>query len=814
MPPNIEAVGNQFYCPLSQINIVTSFDIIDPDDTEIEAFHIQISTGYVNGQDMLTLNGFHPNITSTWIPLEGKLTFTGVGGNLASYIDIIAAVQNVVFSSNSVILTGGKYFSFTIGDANYLPSTNHYYEYVQDTGITWTQAKIDAEARTYFGLQGYLATITSTQEAQLSGEQAAGAGWIGGTDQETEGIWKWATGPEIGTVFWNGGINGSSPNYSNWNNAEPNNLGNEDYAHVTAPGIGIDGSWNDLSNGGDASPNSPYHPQGFIVEYGGTPGDPVVNISASTKIVIPIVTSTGSAEQCGPGSLVINADSSSGNIVWFDAPTGGNQLGTGNIFNTPIINATTTYYALATPGSGCTEGARVPVVATILEFPTVVPNFVLKNCDEDGVSDGYTNFNLNEANMAITLGNLDGMTITYHLSLADANTGANSINQVPFNNSISNSIFARVENTNGCFSISNVTLSVSTTSFTPGFIQEIINCDDDLINDGFFEFDLTQASQSFINEFPSGQNLSVHYYRTSDDAHLEQNEITTQTAFTNETPYTQLLYVRVERNDSSECFGIGPHLMITVVPRPEFDLDMETVLCLNIGPTVVSIYNADGNYTYEWIDSSNSIISNLSSATISSGGVYNVVATSVEGCKSLRKTVNVMESDIADISIDDITIRDFSNNNSISIDDSNNNLGIGDYEYALDNNFGSYQDEPFFDGLQPGIHELFVRDKNQCGVVKLEIFILGFPKFFTPNNDGYNDTWNIAGLSNQFMKSSTISIYDRYGKLIKQLSPWDEGWNGFFNGQALETSDYWFVTELIYQGKKKRILRGHFSLVR
>src|SRR5690606_19638441 len=80
IPPTINAVGDQYYCPLSQMPIVTSFDITDPDNTSIESFNIQISTGYMNGVDRLSLIGSHPNIVASWNPSEGKLRFTGIAG--------------------------------------------------------------------------------------------------------------------------------------------------------------------------------------------------------------------------------------------------------------------------------------------------------------------------------------------------------------------------------------------------------------------------------------------------------------------------------------------------------------------------------------------------------------------------------------------------------------------------------------------------------------------------------------------------------------------------------------------------------------
>ena len=126
----------------------------------------------------------------------------------------------------------------------------------------------------------------SSDESQLAGELSAGAGWIGGTDEEEEGLWKWASGPEKGTVFWNGNINGSTPNFAYWNNNEPNNCcQGEDYAHITDNSIGISGSWNDLPNQTQSS--GAYQAKGYLVEYGGMPGDPILKISTSTKLIMP-----------------------------------------------------------------------------------------------------------------------------------------------------------------------------------------------------------------------------------------------------------------------------------------------------------------------------------------------------------------------------------------------------------------------------------------------------------------------------------------------------------------------------------------------
>ncbi|WP_123897986.1 T9SS type B sorting domain-containing protein [Aureibaculum marinum] len=806
----ISTVGNSVYCPLSEVNIVTDFNIIDTENTTIKALYIQISEGYSNGEDLLKLNNpsNHPNISATWSAIEGKLTLKSTTNSEVSYTDLIAAVKDVVFTNNSATVSGYKSFSFTIGSANYLPSTGHYYEYVSDVGITWKEAKVAAESRTYYGLQGYLVTITSTEEAKLAGEQAKGTGWIGGSDAEKEGNWKWETGPEKGTYFWYGSASGSSPTYAFWNTGEPNNLDDEDYAHITAPGVGISGSWNDLSNTGAA--NGDFQPKGYIVEYGGMPEDPIVNISASTTMYIPGITSTTKATRCGQGEITLTATSNVGNVVWHDSPTGGSILFTGNQFNTSITT-TTTYYASVIV-VGCKESPRIPVEATLKELPDIDPVFNFKNCDVDGVADGYTVFNLNEATPFITKGN-DELNTTYHLSIADAENNNTSIsNPNSFNSKTATTVYARVENLNGCFLISTVNLNVSTTSFPEKFTYNLATCDNLEANDGIASFDLTKASDQLLNQFPSNQNLKVYYYKTLNDAQLKKNDITNQTDYINKTPYTESLYIRVENTDDGACYGIGPSLLLTVNPRPEFEVVSETALCLNIGSVTLETFNALDDYSYEWKNENNEIISTEPTATVNSKGIYTVIATSNLNCTSSSKTITVKYSDLANITLNNIQIHDDSENNTITIN--SESIGIGDYEFSLDDEYGIYQTDPLFENVSAGIHTLYIREQNNCGIVAIEISVIGFPKFFTPNNDGYNDTWQIKGINKNSFQLSTIYIYDRFGKLLTKLDTTDGGWDGTYNGKPMPSNDYWFKVQLIDKNGTVRNKKGHFSLIR
>jgi gliding motility-associated-like protein len=395
LPPEIFSEGNEFYCPLSQQAIVTFFDITDPDDESIEALYIQISEGYVQGEDLLILTGFHPGVQESWDPVSGKLELKGPGGTEALYTDLIAAVYDVKFISNNPNPTD-KSFSFTIGDTNYLEETGHYYEFISLVDVTWTESKELAENLTYYGLQGYLATITSAEENQIAAVQTNDVGWIGASDAANEGDWRWVTGPEglenngDGLPFWNGagsqqgGVavnNGNGSEYSNWNGtAEPNNAGPEHYAHVTSPNVGEIGTWNDLPN--PASGGGDYQSKGYIVEYGGMPGDPVLNLSSSTNLLAPVVENISGFFGClnELTELVASSNIGDGDVYWYDSQIGGNLIFEGTNFN-PDISETTSFFVSPFAGGECDNFNRIEIGAVINPSPTpVAPDVMVDQC--------------------------------------------------------------------------------------------------------------------------------------------------------------------------------------------------------------------------------------------------------------------------------------------------------------------------------------------------------------------------------------------------------------------------------------------------
>ncbi|WOD43927.1 T9SS type B sorting domain-containing protein [Hwangdonia lutea] len=420
-------------------------------------------------------------------------------------------------------------------------------------------------------------------------------------------------------------------------------------------------------------------------------------------------------------------------------------------------------------------------------------NHTLLQCDEDGTADGRTQFNLNQANAVLT-NNVAGLSTRFYTDAARTN----EVNSNAFTNTANpQTIYVNVVNdATGCFSASELTLNVSVTDSGD---TQLIACDNDGIEDGFFNFNLSDADSAIVSGLPTG--LTIAYYETYDDALLETNNL--GTTFTNTNPYTQTIYARVE--NANNCYGIS-EVALTVNELPNIETEALAYYCLNFFPDTITldaavINDAPSNYSYSWSTGESSYQIDVNQA-----GTYNVTVTNANGCTKQR-TITVEPSNIA--TFENIEVVDATQNNSITVLVS----GEGVYEYRLldQNNvvYAPYQESNVFENVSPGIYTLSVRDiKNNCGTVQELVSVIGFPKFFTPNNDGDNDTWQVQGISGMFQPNTNILIFNRFGKLIKQLNPLGEGWDGRFNGQKLPADDYWFAVTL----QDGRVLKNHFTL--
>ncbi|WP_084157365.1 T9SS type B sorting domain-containing protein [Flavobacterium denitrificans] len=276
---------------------------------------------------------------------------------------------------------------------------------------------------------------------------------------------------------------------------------------------------------------------------------------------------------------------------------------------------------------------------------------------------------------------------------------------------------------------------------------------------------------------------------------------------------TQRMYIYATTPTNFSCIS-QDDFNITIYPLKDFIIK-NAVICVDYqtGTLLRSAQLNSGlnanEYTVDWFLDGNKI-STGTSYTATQEGIYTAVPTkkgNIVGsdCGYNPTTVTVDKSSPA---IATVTVTDaFEDNIDIIVTITN---GFGIYEYQL--NDGDFQTNTVFSNVDSGEHAITIRDtKGNCDNLILFAKVLKYPKFFTPNNDGYNDTWNIKDLAVQ--PDAVINIFDRYGKFLKQLSPAGPGWDGNYNGSPLPSSDYWF--QVFYkQDQLTQVFKSHFSLKR
>jgi gliding motility-associated-like protein len=425
----------------------------------------------------------------------------------------------------------------------------------------------------------------------------------------------------------------------------------------------------------------------------------------------------------------------------------------------------------------------------------IANNFEAFQCDEDGVPDRRTDFNLSSFDASIA-GGAAGVTVTYYLTQSDADAGNNELDNREYRNLVPmQEIIARVtDETTGCFNTSIVTLSVSASDAQDATLEL---CDDDGIQDGIQLFTLSLANATVLASAPAG--VTVNYYETLDDALSERNTLPDQ--YRNAIAGQQRIFARAESDDGN-CFGIS-EVQLTVNDLPQLEETDFAEYCGNDPqPLTISagpLESPTTDFTYNWSTGETTY-----EIDVREGGTYTVVVTNTNGCSEDR-VVTVVISEPANINdIEIINANGGTRGSATAVV-----TGLGDYEYRIDPN-AQFQDSPFFDDLRPGFYTLTVNDRNGCGLATQEFSIIGYPRFFTPNFDSFNDRWQIDGVSGMFEADAQIYIFDRFGKLLKQISPSGPGWDGTFNGEPVPSSDYWFRVTLS-DGTE---FSGHFSLKR
>jgi gliding motility-associated-like protein len=260
-----------------------------------------------------------------------------------------------------------------------------------------------------------------------------------------------------------------------------------------------------------------------------------------------------------------------------------------------------------------------------------------------------------------------------------------------------------------------------------------------------------------------------------------------------------------------EC-SIPVNLTIVVNPKPIVELGDVYAICINTNGTeifqssIIATNLSEAEYSFEWRNASGDIVGTQSSFLPLVSGIYTVLVTNLlTGCQNGDSTT-VIESSPPTLNLTS-TSDPFASNGRIEV--SANGNGI--YEYSLDN--GPWQDSPLFTQVTLGNHTISARDKYGCGLSSIDACLIGTPKFFTPNGDGINDTWNIKGVS--CIINADIYVYDRFGKLLKQFNVNGLGWNGTYNGKILPTNDYWFLVRYFDPDNNNlREYTGHFTLKR
>ncbi len=391
-------------------------------------------------------------------------------------------------------------------------------------------------------------------------------------------------------------------------------------------------------------------------------------------------------------------------------------------------------------------------------------------------------------------------------------------------------IFVRIvpKNENG-----SAPISCSDFTFRTGALAPIPSCTN-LITplNGAFNVPLTPLIEWNAVPGATGYRVTIGSTPTSSDVLDNATFFTNSTFVIDFEPNRTFFITIIPFNDSGEAQGCGQESFSTLLGcgpfldpstgeftdfSPQVTLPSVFSFCES-GDTLLSIDAPEGADGYRWFNvdqfGNESLLSEDTQITITQSGQYFLEAFNIVSqpgdiieCPTILN-FEVVSSSIA--TINNLNVIEEGLGLRIEVQAT----GLGDYEYAIDDINGPYQDSNVFSGVAPGGHVLYVRDKNGCGIVEegfiQDLTVEGFPKFFTPNGDDRNEFWQFIQPEGDPIIFESIRIYDRYGTFLAQIDQNSNGWDGTFNGRPLPAGGYWFraVDDMA------REVQGFFTLKR
>ncbi|WGD34958.1 T9SS type B sorting domain-containing protein [Olleya sp. YS] len=313
-------------------------------------------------------------------------------------------------------------------------------------------------------------------------------------------------------------------------------------------------------------------------------------------------------------------------------------------------------------------------------------------------------------------------------------------------------------------------------------------CRDDLIEADVFTL-TSQNAQILGNQNPN--NYNVTYHLSQEDANTGDNPL--PDSYSNITN-PQTIYARVFHDNLIVCYATTS-FQIFVGQTPVLSPETSSFICPEDTVTLTADSGFD-NYLWSTGETTPSIV-------VNQAGTYQVTVINNYGvfdCETSKEFV-VISSEPAIIQ-EVVTLDWTTTENTITI----LVTGLGEYQFSIDNI--TYQTDNTFSNLSPGDYTVYIKDLNGCDTVAREVYLLNYPRFFTPNGDNENEVWQIK-FSNSEPELQVV-IFDRYGKLITKFGSQDTGWDGTYNGLDMPTNDYWFeVTRA-----NGAVYKGHFTLKR